>query len=196
MDIGIKTNVTNLILCMQITQNNSLILSGCFPICLLEFKVKLMINHPAVVLTIISFLFLFVCACPVQHAPTGFYVLIESKTNCTNLVHAFKGTDTYCLPDGPIIVNTEFESVSDIKIDKQKQVRYFNLKLSPEGFTILKTLSDRLPQSRLALVIDGLVAGIFESNGKLVNRILPINGGINAPEIDWIHYNLKRTKPK
>ena len=130
-----------------------------------------------------------------QSAHTGFYVLIETKQNCENLLPALKGHEVYCLPKEPIIVKAEFEWISEIKYDPRKQSKYFYLKLSEEGFKILKTLAERLPNSKVALVVDGQVTGIFRSNGKVINRSMPINGKIDSAEVDWIHEKLGKAKP-
>lgn len=123
---------------------------------------------------------------------TGFYIVIKSKASCDNIVSALTGPTTYCLPKGPVIPESEFEKVSDIAYDKAKQSKYIDLKLAAEGLKILKTLAGKLPDTHLALVIEGKVAGIFEIP-KHVNEVIPINGV--SPEIDWIHDKLKKSKP-
>ncbi len=157
--------------------------------------VSQMIKNLSVTLTIISFHFLGTHQAYSQRASNGFYIVIETKIGCTNLVPGLSRATTYCLPKGPVITSAEFETVSDIKFDAAKQLKSFNLKLSPEGFKILKILAGRLPDSRMALVIDNTVAGIFESKGMIVNQTVPIRGAIDSHEIDWIYDKIKKTKP-
>ena len=153
-----------------------------------------MIKNLSVIVTFLSFHFLGTHQTYSQKASSGFYIVIETKIGCTNLVPGLNRA-TYCLPKEPVITSAEFETISDLKFDVPKQVKFFNLKLSTEGFKILKTLAGRLPDSRMALVIDNTVAGIFESKGMIVNQTVPIRGAIDSQEIDWIHQKIKKTKP-
>lgn len=152
-----------------------------------------MVKNLSVILTFLSFHFLGTHQAYSQKASSGFYIVIETKIGCTNLVPGLSRATTYCLPKEPVITSAEFETISDLKFDVQ--VKFFNLKLSAEGFNILKTLAGRLPDSRMALVIDNKVAGIFESKGMIVNQTVPIRGTIDSQEIDWIHQKIKKAKP-
>lgn len=142
---------------------------------------------------IFSFVVFGPCLTYAQAVSTGFFVLIEDKTGCTNLIASLSSGEKYCLPNDPVITSVEFESVSDIKYDKASRMKYINLKLSHEGFKILKTLIGRLPDSKLALVIDNKVVGIFDRKGKGLNRIMPIKG--DSPNLHWIHDKLQKPKP-
>jgi hypothetical protein len=124
---------------------------------------------------------------------TGFYVVIEEQTNCLNLVQSLSEVTQYCLPKEPVITSAEFESVSDIKFDKDRKTKYVTLKLTSDSFKTLKTLASRLPDARLALVVDDKVVGIFDKKGKTLNRSMPITG--DSPSIDWIYERLKKKGP-
>ena len=154
-----------------------------------------MIKNLSVIVTFLSFHFLGTHQTYSQKASSGFYIVIETKIGCTNLVPGLSRATTYCLPKEPIITSAEFETISDLKFDVPKQTKFFNLRLSAEGFKILKALAGRLPDSRMALVLDNTVAGIFESKGMIVNQTVPIRGAIDSQEIDWIHQKIKKAKP-
>jgi hypothetical protein len=124
---------------------------------------------------------------------TGFYVVIEDQTNCTNLVPSRSESRIYCLPKEPIVTANEFESLSAVKDDKKTNSRYINLKLTAEAFKTLKTLTSRLPDTRLALLVDDKVVGIFDKKGKSLNRTMKITGP--SPSIDWIYERLKKKGP-
>ncbi len=130
-----------------------------------------------------------------QSTTSGFYVIMRDKTGCVNLLFALTGPNSYCVPKDPVIPATEFESVTSIQNDLPKQLRYIDLRLTPAGFKILKALIAKLPDASLALVIDDRVAGTFESVGRMVDQTIPISGGMEAPEIDWIYNRLKKKKP-
>lgn len=127
-----------------------------------------------------------------QHPPTGFYMVIDDKANCPNLVHTLTGEIIYCLPKDPIISESEFESIGDIVHDKTKGQQHFDLRLSPSGSKTLSALAAKLPDSKVALVIGGHVAGIYESKGKIINRTLAVRGNMDSPDIDWIHNKVKK----
>ena len=130
-----------------------------------------------------------------QSATSGFYVIINSKVNCANEVNTLTGHGSFCLPNVPVITSDEFESIGEITRDRDRSIKYLELTLSQEGFTILRTLAGRLPDTRLALVVDNKVAGVFEGMSRYVNRILPISGPIDSNEIEWIHNKIGKTKP-
>lgn len=143
-------------------------------------------------LTIFSLFLLIAVPAFSQHPPTGFYIVIDDKANCPNLVHTLTGEEIYCLPKEPVITETEFESIGDIIHDKTKRQQHFDLRLSPAGLKTLTALAERLPDSRVALVIGGHVAGIYESRGKISNRTLAVRGNMDSPDIDWIHNRVKK----
>ncbi len=127
-----------------------------------------------------------------QTSPSGFYVVIQDKTGCLNLVEGLTGINIYCLPKAPVIPETEFESVTKVMYDKVNKVKYVDLTLTADGFKILKTLTSGLPDASLALVLQDRVVGIFDRVGKMLNRTIPISGAADAPQIDWIHDKLKK----
>jgi len=130
-----------------------------------------------------------------QQSPSGFYVIINSKKNCPNKVSSHIGSKMYCVPKEPVITEADFESVSNVKYDSFLQ-KYILLKLTVSGFKSLKFITQRLPDSKLALVIDNEVAGVFDNVDKNVSRTIPISGGgINAPEVQWIYDRLKKKSP-
>jgi hypothetical protein len=129
-----------------------------------------------------------------QGSISGFYVLIKNKKNCPNRLSSHLGPKMYCLPKEPVITEADFESVGEIKYDKFFQ-KYFVLRLTANGFKSLKFLTQRLSGSELALVIDNQVAGVFDNMDKNVQQSIPITGGVNAPEVQWIYDRLKKEKP-
>ena len=126
----------------------------------------------------------------VAQEKTGFYVLIEDQTNCLNLVQSLSEVTIYCLPKDPVITSAEFESVSAIKYDKDLKTKYVNLKLTSDGFKTLKTLTTKLPDARIALLVGDKIVGIYDRKGKTLNRTMPITG--ESPSIDWIYERLKK----
>jgi len=127
-----------------------------------------------------------------QHTSTGFYVVIENNNNCPNLAHALTGEAMYCLPEDPVIPETEFEYIGDIEYNKSKGQKRFDLRLSPDGFKTLTTLASKLPDSKVALVIGGHVSGIYDSKGQIRNRTIIVWGSLDSPDIEWMHEKVKK----
>jgi len=149
--------------------------------------------HYSKSIPIVAFLLALVAFPVIAQERTGFYVVIEDQTNCSNLVQSLSDVTNYCLPKEPVITSAEFESVSAIKYDKGLKTKYVNLKLSSDGFKTLKALTSKLPDARIALMVDDKVVGIYDSKGKALTKMLPITG--QSPSIDWIYERLKKKGP-
>ena len=126
---------------------------------------------------------------------SGFYIVIKNKKNCPNRLGTHDGAKKYCLAKEPVIAESDFESVSEVRYDSLHRQQYILLSLTPNGLKSLKFLIQRLPESELALVIEDQVAGIFDYMDKNVGRTIPIRGGANAPDVQWISDRLKKVKP-
>ncbi|MBL7854776.1 MAG: hypothetical protein JNL17_10265 [Cyclobacteriaceae bacterium] len=120
----------------------------------------------------------------------GFFFVLNSKKNCPQKVSSISGRQQYCIASEPIIRASEFESVSDLKKD-ERQHTYLELTLSEVGVANLRTLSARLPDSQLVLVVDDKVVGEFENLGRIVNRTIPISDKNNSGQMTWIRDRLK-----
>ena len=153
-----------------------------------------MIKKISAILTINFFLFIIVTPAFCQISDVGFFLMIENKANCTHRVNALMGVTTYCLPDAPVIAKTDFEFVGDVKYNEKSNKEYINLRLSPVGFETLQTLAARLPNTKLALVIEDKVVGIFETLGNIVDPTIPVIGAKDSPEMQWIYEKVKKTR--
>ena len=142
--------------------------------------------------------FFILCVGPLRvysQETTGFYVIMKYKKGCPHKLFTKDLTKPYCLTKEPIITENEFEEVSDVEYDSLLESNSLTLKLTMDGYKTLKVLTEKLPDTKLALVIDHTVAGIFDNANKVISRTLPIRGGIDGVEIEWIHSKLKKDKP-
>ena len=131
-----------------------------------------------------------------QNSISGFYVLLAVKKNCPNQLSTRDGTKTYCLTTEPVIPESDFELIGDVQFDSLLLQKYFVLRLTNNGFSSFKFMVNRLPDAKLVLVIDELVAGVFDHVDKNIGRSIPIRGNSNTAGIDWIHDRLKGGKQK
>lgn len=129
-----------------------------------------------------------------QNIDTGFFLVIENRENCVHLVHAVIGPVTYCVPGSPVISKTEFTFVGEMKPVKGYELSSIDLRLTPEGFKTLETLTVNLPNTKLALVLEDHVVGIFDSRGVIRGSILPVTGKVNSPEMEWLYNWVKKSR--
>ena len=129
-----------------------------------------------------------------QKALNGFYILMENQSKCDHPFPVLHEKTTMCSTEKPIISDKDFVSVSEIMYDSTLFLKVIELKLSTEGFNVLRTLATRLPDSKIALVLDGKVTGIYKGSSGLISQSIPISGSINSNEVDWIYERLKKMK--
>jgi hypothetical protein len=79
-----------------------------------------------------------------------------------------------CLANSPIILPSEFVSISDIRVDNQKVS--FDLGLSPKAVEKLKRLAANLPSAEFALVVEKEAFMVFPANKLSVNRTFRFEG--------------------
>lgn len=79
-----------------------------------------------------------------------------------------------CLANSPIIISSDFVSISDLKVDNQKVS--FDLGLSPKAVDKLKRLATNLPSAEFALVVDKEAFMVFPATNLSVNRTFRFEG--------------------
>ena len=126
-----------------------------------------------------------------QDSPTGFFVTLESQRRCENKRWNLDNSKSFCLPREPLIADSEFESVGDVVLDTAQNVRYFIIRLSVDGYMALKLMSDKLPDSELALVVQGNVVGVFSTKMKVVSRNFPVYSDAGLVDLKWIHSRIR-----
>ena len=130
-----------------------------------------------------------------QGLPSGIYIVIPMTRKCANQLTNLDGSKSFCLPDVPVISRKEFENVSNVMFDNARQSGYLMVKLTNDGFKALKVLTEKLPDSNFVLVTGDKVAGVFELKGRLLTRQLPVYGGKNPLDMDWIFQSLMKDQP-
>jgi hypothetical protein len=79
-----------------------------------------------------------------------------------------------CLASSPIIVATEFESVTEVKQNKERI--HFDLALSAKAVQVLRQLKANLPEATFALVVDKEVFAVFAAGDLAVNSTFRFEG--------------------
>jgi hypothetical protein len=119
----------------------------------------------------------------------GFYLTQESKkTPCGQQVKSFRKGVTYCILPRPILSASEFEFITEIRSDTITHLEYVDLWISASGLNAVKTAIEMLPDSRMVLVLDNIVAGTFTDDFiKTKTKYIRISGVGTSKEIERIH---------
>ena len=132
-----------------------------------------------------------------QNVATGFYLEIPgAKRSCVNKIPTINGKQSFCVADNPVITATEFESVSEVRYEAAAKTKYIELVLTPKATKVISGLMATLPESKMLLIVDNKVVGIFNPKAieQITGRIIRIDSAMDAPEIDWIYDKLKTVR--
>jgi hypothetical protein len=143
--------------------------------------------------TAVVILSLFIVLPCLGQGDTGFYIEMDKKISCPQLLKDFNGTQTFCITKKPVLDKTVFISTSEIQIDPNTKRKYIDLFLSVEGMNTLKRLVDSLPNASIILVIDNEVIGRL-TNKDLLGRFIRIDSDLRSQLIEWIHYQMNTQK--
>lgn len=95
-----------------------------------------------------------------------------------------------CLAPNPIILASEFTSITDVK--QQGDKVSFDLTLSPKAVQMLMQLSSNLPNSTFGLVVDKDVFYVFPASDLTVNRTFRFQAtGKDLQVFNTVQKNLK-----
>jgi hypothetical protein len=128
-----------------------------------------------------------------QSESTGFYVVLEKKKECVNPFKSLTPGTPLCLSKNPIVTKNDFENIGKIHTDSIQATKYVNLKITKEAYSRFQLLGKKLPQTTLALVINGTIVGIIENLQSIGNPI-PIYSSMYSTDIEWVYENLLKLK--
>ncbi len=124
-------------------------------------------------------------------AQTGFFLVVDNKEHCIHLLKSVDYQQEFCVPEEPIIKSSEFNVEGKLEYDVLKENQFFNLRFSQTGFETLKLICQRLPLKQLVLVVNGKVAGTFDSKKMKPIQLMAINGKADSKEIKWVYETLR-----
>ncbi len=141
-----------------------------------------------------TFFFLAIRFC--ASAQTGFFLIAETKGNCSHLVKSvdYQNQNEYCITDEPIIKSAEFSVVGQLQYDLLKTTQFFNIRFTKSGYETLKLICDHMPEKQLLFVVTNKAAGIFDSKKLKPSQLMPISGVADSKEIKWVFENVKNAK--
>jgi hypothetical protein len=140
-----------------------------------------------------GFLFIFVFVGYYSSAQTGFFLALDKTVPCTKSLVSLDEQQKYCITDEPIIKSSEFKVEGKIQDDLTQKNQYFNIRFTKSGFETLKLICEHLPEKQLLLVVNGKVAGTYQSKNLRPMSVMPISGTANSQEIKWLYENLSHS---
>lgn len=130
-----------------------------------------------------------------QEATAGIYITIKvnkNKSGCPKELFAKDKKIRACVPIYPIISVNDFISLTVIKNDERKNFSYFSVQLSEEGFSKLKDVTQELPGSQLAFVVNETIVGFIKNISQITNKSIQVDGKANSEDVKWVHQELKK----
>jgi len=120
----------------------------------------------------------------------GIFLRIKTDTKtdkvlCQRTIYSRDHLKNACILNSAIITQSDFVSVS--AINRISGIKYFYLQLSPNGLKKLQMVLTTIPDAELILVVNDALVGTFNNLDQLKTRNIQITGGINSPDVDWIH---------
>jgi len=96
------------------------------------------------------------------------------------------------IPENPLIEVDEFLSVSKITHDLNQAQSYFDIAVSAEGMTRLRSSLNALPNTELILLIDNTVFGSITSKSEADFRFnkITIASPLRDTNLDWAYQKL------
>lgn len=100
--------------------------------------------------------------------------------------------ERFQIPENPLIESAEFQHVSTITHDLQQSLSYFEIVVSTEGMSRLRSSLNALPNTELVLLIDNTVFGRIASKSEADFRYnkITIASPLRDTNLDWAHQKL------
>src|SRR5258708_6315369 len=124
-------------------------------------------------------------------AKTGFFLIIE-KGFCAHPAMSLDDKQKYCIPEEPIIKESEFKTEGNLENDPISQSQFFNLRFTKSGFETLKVICELMPEKRLVFVVNGKAVGTYDSKNLKPGQVIQISDKAKSKMISWIFENLKK----
>ena len=125
-------------------------------------------------------------------AKTGIYITIDQpEETCDRNIKLLNSNLVYCISQEPIIELNMVEDISDITYDSVFQMRSFRIKLTSQGSKRVSAVATKLPNHKMAVVVNGILISILDLDGIYQTRTIVIWDAFDSEAIQWIYENLK-----
>ena len=143
------------------------------------------LTHSLVLALLIS------CQVIIGQAKPGIYLTINLDLElCDHKMKLLNAESMYCILEEPIIEFDSFEKVTEMVYDSLFEMRNFRIILTPKGAKYVNTIAAKLPNQKLALVVNGILVSIIDLYGIYNARTIVIWDQFDSQSMDWIHRSL------
>ncbi len=146
---------------------------------------------------LLLFLFLASNADILAQLRTGLYITTGSNVElCDNKIKLLNEEKVYCLSQEPVLETDSFESIGEILYDSVYNMRQFKIRLTPLGGKRVSAIAQKLPQHKLAVVVDGILISVLNLDGIYNARNIVIWDEFDSHSLEWIHKSLTKRLTK
>jgi len=137
------------------------------------------------------------CQVIIGQAKPGIYLTINLDLElCDHKMKLLNAESMYCILEEPIIEFDSFEKVTEMAYDSLFEMRNFRIILTPKGAKYVNTIAAKLPNQKLALVVNGILVSIIDLYGIYNARTIVIWDQFDSQSMDWIHRSLVNSVTK
>ena len=146
---------------------------------------------------LLAFTMLIMSLQAVSQARTGIYITNNLDLEiCDHKMKLLNAESVFCLSQEPIIEPDSFQSVGKITFDSVYNTRRFKITLTPKGAKRVNTIAAKLPDHKLAVVVDGVLVSVLNLDGIYNARVIVIWDEFDSHSMDWIHKSLNKLLAK
>lgn len=137
------------------------------------------------------FALLFSIQAVISQAKPGLYLTMGFDLQlCENKMKLINSEIVYCLSEEPLIEPDLFQGIGNIEYDSLYEMRKFHIMLTSKGQDYVTTLSRKLPDHDLALVVNGILISIIDLEGIYRPRSIVIWDRSDSKSMEWVHKSL------
>jgi hypothetical protein len=137
------------------------------------------------------------CHAAIGQAKPGIYLTISQDLElCDHKMKLLNAETVYCISEEPIIELDSFEKVTDMAYDSLFEMRKFRIILTPKGAKYVNTIAAKLPDHKLALVVNGILVSTIDLEGIYSVRTIVIWDQFDSQSMVWIHRSLVNSVTK
>jgi hypothetical protein len=112
---------------------------------------------------------------------------------CDHKMKLINTESLYCISGEPVVEVGLFDKVEEMVYDSLVQMRKFHIELTVKGKDFISTLSRKLPDHDLGLVVDGVLVSMIELKGVNYAGIIVIWDRNDSQAMEWLHRSLVKS---
>jgi len=124
-------------------------------------------------------------------AKPGIYITMNLELDlCHHKIKLLNSENLYCLSEEPILELSAFERVEELIYDSLFEMRKFRIVLTQKGSDYLSTIGTKLPNHKIALVVNGILVSVIDLDGTSSARSIIIWDLSDSQAMEWVHRSL------